>query len=264
MKVESVPPSSSPTVVRFRSVVKTFDNGRVRAVDGVSFDVEQSQRLVLMGLSGSGKSTTLRLINGLATPDSGELNVLGEDVGGLGNRGLRHLRLRIGFIFQQFNLVGRLSAMENVLSGSLGRLRGPRYGVLSYKESDRFAALDELDRVGVAEQAFQRADTLSGGQRQRVAIARALFQRPDLILADEPVASLDPETAEQVMSLLFKICDEDGLTVITSLHQIELAVGWADRILGLRGGRVVLDRPANSLDRGTMREIYREIEPSNE
>jgi phosphonate transport system ATP-binding protein len=170
---------------------------------------------------------------------------------------LRDLRDRVGFIFQQFGLVGRLSVLENVLAGALGRLRFPRYGVLAYPRRLRQEAVGHLERVGLDDKAWQRADTLSGGQQQRVAIARTLMQQPVVVLADEPVASLDPESSATVMSLLLRICREDHLTVIASLHQVELALGWADRMVGLRDGRIVLDAAASDMTQASIMEIYR-------
>ena len=197
--------------------------------------------LAILGASGSGKSTLLRTLNGLVVPTAGAVNVLGCDVTAARGHQMRELRCGVGFIFQQFGLVGRLSVMENVLSGALGRIRFPRAGVLAYPRQLRLDALGHLERVGLADRAFQRSDTLSGGQQQRVAIARTLMQNPTVLLADEPVASLDPESSAAVMSLLLEICQEKGLTVIASLHQVELARGWADRLVGMRQGRIVLD-----------------------
>jgi phosphonate transport system ATP-binding protein len=185
------------------------------------------------------------------------VKVLDTDVTKARGRQLRELRCGVGFIFQQFGLVGRLSVMENVLSGALGRIRFPRAGVLSYPRSLRLDALQNLERVGLGDRAFQRSDTLSGGQQQRVAIARTLMQRPTLLLADEPVASLDPETSAAVLSLLLEICQEKGLTVIASLHQVELARGWADRLVGMRAGRIVLDGSAKDISSDEVMEIYR-------
>lgn len=226
---------------------KVFGDGAVHALRGVTLSIPERQKAVLLGLSGSGKSTTLRLLNRLHDPTSGEVRVLGQDVMQLKPKELRAFRRQIAFVFQHFNLVGRLSALENVLSGGLGAIRGPRSGVMMYPNRMRVAALEQLDRVGLADQAFQRAGTLSGGQQQRVGIARALFQQPSLVLADEPVASLDPESSRQIMEILREVCDEDGLTVICSLHQVELAIDWADRVIGLRDGRVVLDRDATGM-----------------
>ncbi len=242
--------------VEVRELVKRFDRGRVTALGGVDLAVHPGELLVLVGLSGSGKSTLLRTLNGLETPTSGQISVFGQDPSALGRRDLRRLRHRIGFVFQQFNLVGRVTALENVLSGALGRLKGPRYGVLTYRPQMRREALEQLGRVGLAEKSFQRTDTLSGGQQQRVAIARMLFQKPELVLADEPVASLDPESSRQVMEVLFACCAEDNLTVVCSLHQVDLALGWADRVVGMRAGKIVLDRPVDQLDDASTRAVY--------
>lgn len=247
--------------IRFDDVVKEFDGGRVRAVDHVSFEIPHGERVVLLGLSGSGKSTTLRLINALAAPTSGAIRVLDEDVTAMREAQARRFRRRIGFIFQQFNLVGRLTALENVLIGGLGSIRGPRYGVMMYPNEMRRRALNELERVGLGPQAFQRAGTLSGGQQQRVSIARALFQRPEIVLADEPVASLDPESSRHVMELLFRVCEEDGITVVCSLHQVELAADWAQRMVGLRSGRIVFDERSDGFTREALEDIYRRADP---
>ncbi|WP_236792748.1 phosphonate ABC transporter ATP-binding protein [Amycolatopsis sp. GM8] len=242
------------SAVRFDGVTKRF--GHTIALHDVSFGVEPGEVVVLLGLSGSGKSTLLRHVDGLHTATSGTVAALGTDVGQARGARLRDLRRRIGFVFQQFHLVGSLSVLENVCTGGLGRLRGPRLGLPSYPKAVRLEALGHLERVGLAPQAFQRADTLSGGQQQRVAVARALMQRPEILLADEPVASLDPESSAQVMRLIREIAAERDLTVLCSLHQVELALAWADRIIGLRSGRVVLDQPARTLDHTAAATIY--------
>ncbi|CAN5715983.1 phosphonate ABC transporter ATP-binding protein [soil metagenome] len=205
-------------VVRINELSKRFPGGTL-ALSNVSFDVPAGELCVLVGLSGSGKSTLLRHLNGLHHPTGGRVEVLGTDVVEASRPELRRLRRRVGFVFQQFNLVGRLSCLENVLSGALGRVRWPRFGVVSYPKAMRREALAHLERVDLADRAFQRADTLSGGQQQRVAIARTLLQGPEVLLADEPVASLDPESSAQVMDVLFRICVEERLTVLCSLHQ---------------------------------------------
>jgi len=243
--------------VHLNQVTKDF--AQTRALDAVNLTVPAGQMLAILGASGSGKSTLLRTLNGLVAPTSGTVQVLGCDVTSARGRQMRQLRCGVGFIFQQFGLVGRLSVMENVLSGALGRIRFPRAGVLSYPRGLRLEALSHLERVGLADRAFQRSDTLSGGQQQRVAIARTLMQRPTLLLADEPVASLDPETSAAVMSLLLEICQEKGLTVIASLHQVELARGWADRLVGMRSGSVVLDGSPRDLSGDEVMEIYRGV-----
>ncbi|MEY2609936.1 MAG: phosphonate transporter ATP-binding protein [Actinomycetota bacterium] len=243
-------------VVSIASLSKRFPNGTL-AVDNVSFDVPAGQVVGLLGLSGSGKSTLMRLVNGLHRPTGGHVTVLGRVVDECGSSELRDLRRDIGFIFQQFGLVGRMTCIENVLVGSLGRLRGPRLGVRSYPKALRRQALDHLDRVGLLAQAFQRADTLSGGQMQRVAIARSLMQQPKVLLADEPVASLDPESSVQVLDLIARIAREDNMTVLCSLHQVELAIGRTDRLIGLRDGQLVLDRLTAGTDQSEIMALYR-------
>ncbi|WP_157890394.1 phosphonate ABC transporter ATP-binding protein [Mycolicibacterium goodii] len=247
-------------VIAARDVTKRF--GDTLALDRVSLDVHRSELLVLLGLSGSGKSTLLRCLNGLHPVTSGSVDVGGTRVDQASNAQLRALRRRVGFVFQHFNLVGRLSCLENVLIGGLGRLRLPRYGALTYPRQMRAEALAHLDRVGLADHADRRADTLSGGQQQRVAIARTLMQQPALLLADEPVASLDPENAGVVMDLLFRVCIEEKLTVVCTLHQVDLALGWAHRLVGLQNGRKVLDRPAVGMTRDDVMAIYQRVEPA--
>ena len=255
-------PTPAASVVEVQNLVKTFDNGRVRALDDVTFSVPEGQLCVIIGLSGSGKSTLLRHLNGLHEPTSGSVNVLGHRVDQLKGAELRALRTEVGFVFQQFNIVGRLSCLENVLSGALGRLRGPRMGVLSYPKSLRQEALTQLERVGLGDRAFQRTDTLSGGQQQRVAIARTLMQKPKIVLADEPVASLDPEISGQVMDVLFQACVEDQITVLCSLHQVDLAMGWASRLIGLQDGKIVLDSPVDDgLSQERVMEVYQRLDP---
>jgi phosphonate transport system ATP-binding protein len=251
----AAPAAAGQTAVRVAQLTKVF--GQTTALDGVSLEVPSGQMLAILGLSGSGKSTLLRTLNGLVAPTSGTVQVLGCDVGHAHGAAMRELRRQVGFIFQQFGLVGRLTVLENVLSGALGRIRFPRFGVLSYPRSLRLEALSHLERVGLDERAFQRSDTLSGGQQQRVAIARTLMQQPVLLLADEPVASLDPESSAAVMELLLRICQEEHLTVIASLHQVELARGWADRMVGLRDGRVVLDAMSQDVTSDGIMAIYR-------
>ncbi|WP_307841497.1 phosphonate ABC transporter ATP-binding protein [Streptomyces endocoffeicus] len=248
-------------VIRLTGLTKRFGGGPdVRtALDQVSFDVTGGEVVALLGLSGSGKSTLLAQLNGLQRPTSGTGTVLGTDLAGTGDAGLRELRRRIGFVFQQFHLVGRLTVLENVCTGALGSLRGPRLGLFTYPRAIRERALDGLERVGLAGHAFQRADTLSGGQQQRVAVARSLMQRPELLLADEPVASLDPESSAQIMRLLRDVADQGRLTVLCSLHQVDVALSWADRIIGLRQGRVVMDLATRDIDRAEVMRLYTEV-----
>ncbi|WP_062378792.1 phosphonate ABC transporter ATP-binding protein [Demequina pelophila] len=244
-------------VIRTRELVKQFDT--TTALNGVTVDITPGEVVVLLGLSGSGKSTLLRHFNGLEAATSGSVEVLGQDLSTLGGRGLRGLRRRVSMVFQQFELVGPLSVLENVCSGALGSLRGPRLGLLTYPTAVRRRALDNLERVGLGDRAFQRADTLSGGQQQRVAIARALMQDPEILLADEPVASLDPESATTVMALIREIARERELTVVCSLHQVELALEWGDRLLGLRAGELVLETSTQGLTKERVMAIYRSV-----
>lgn len=248
--------TSDTPVVQIEGLGKTYSGATSSALTGVSLTVRRGEIVVLLGLSGSGKSTLLRHINGLETPTEGTVVSLGRSVPSLRGRSLRELRGQIGFIFQQFEIVGPLTVLENVLTGSLATLRGPRVGILTYPRKLRLKALGHLDRVGLLDRAYQRADTLSGGQQQRVAIARALMQDPEILLADEPVASLDPESSSQVMGLIREIAAERGLTVVCSLHQVEIALGWGDRIVGLRAGEVVLDTRTDNLTREQVMEIY--------
>ncbi|OZB85504.1 phosphonate ABC transporter ATP-binding protein [Microbacterium sp. 13-71-7] len=247
-------PASSEPVIRLAGVTKQF--GATTALKGADLEVARGEIVVLLGLSGSGKSTLLRHLDGLETPTSGSVEVLGSSVPALKGKALRSLRSRVGFIFQQFELVPSLTVLENVLTGSLSSVRGPRLGLWGYSKDAKLRALGHLERVGLLDRAYQRSDTLSGGQQQRVAIARALMQRPEILLADEPVASLDPESSDQVMALIREIAADQGLTVVCSLHQVDLAISWADRIVGLRHGEVVLNTSTTGLSKAEVMEIY--------
>lgn len=257
--------ATAPDVIDIKGLTKVFGSGGsgATALQDVDLRVTRGEFLVLIGLSGAGKSTLLRCINGLVRPTSGSVEVLGTRVDGAELKELRKLRRRVGFIFQHFNLVGRLTALENVLSGALGRLSGPRYGIISYPKDLREEAMHQLERVRLSRIAFQRADTLSGGEQQRVAIARTLLQEPEIVLADEPVASLDPESSGDVMNLLFEVCAEEGLSVVCSLHQLELALGWAHRLVGMKEGRVVLNEPARGLTADEAMKVYSRVESGN-
>ncbi|NDG35874.1 MAG: ATP-binding cassette domain-containing protein, partial [Betaproteobacteria bacterium] len=171
---------------------------------------------------------------------------------------LRELRRDIGFVFQLFGLVGRATCLENVLTGALGRLRGPRYGIWSYPKQMRREAFEHLDRVGLASQAYQRADTLSGGQMQRVAIARSLMQHPKIMLADEPVASLDPESSKRVMDSMTSLCQAHGMTLLVSLHQVHVAKQYCPRIIAMREGQVLLDANQDAFDEAFLSQLYRQ------
>lgn len=247
--------AASAALIRLDGVTKTYGSS-TSALKDASLEVSRGEVVVLLGLSGSGKSTLLRHLDGLEIPTSGSVEVLGQQVPALKGRALRRLRSRVGFIFQQFELVPSLTVLENVLTGSLSTIRGPRLGLWGYSKAAKLQALEHLDRVGLLERAYQRSDTLSGGQQQRVAIARALMQKPEILLADEPVASLDPESSDQVMALIREIAADAGLTVVCSLHQVDLAISWADRIVGLRHGEIVLDTVTDGLTKAAVMEIY--------
>jgi phosphonate transport system ATP-binding protein len=231
-------------VVTLVDVCKSFAGGNIVAVKNVSFTVSRGEFLVVLGPSGAGKSTLMRCINHLAVPISGRVLVNGREVTGAA-RELRKLRQGIGMVFQQFNLVPRLSVIMNVLAGRLSYRSAWRSLFYSFTREDRAIALEALEMVGLGHKAFQRADTLSGGEQQRVGIARALAQRPSVILADEPVASLDPKIARQVLGYLKDISQRLGISVICNLHQIDFAREYAQRIIGLARGEVIFDgRPA--------------------
>lgn len=225
-------------------------------LDGVTLDIGPGEFVVIVGLSGAGKSTLVRTINGLVPISSGTLVVDGMPVHELSGRRLRRLRARIGMIFQSFNLVGRVSVLQNVLVGRLHATPELRSLIGLFRESDRERAFLALERVGIVEKAYVRASQLSGGQQQRVAIARALAQDPAVILADEPVASLDPPTANMVMRDLQRINAELGITTIVNLHFLDLARRYAHRIIGMRAGRIVFDGPPADADDAVFEQIY--------
>jgi phosphonate transport system ATP-binding protein len=242
-------------VVSLDDVCKSFARGNIVAVKKVSFAVRRGEFLVVLGPSGAGKSTLMRCINHLAEPTSGRVFVNGREVTGAA-RELRKLRQGIGMVFQQFNLVPRLSVIMNVLAGRLSYRSAWRSLFYSFTREDRTIALEALEMVGLGHKAFQRADTLSGGEQQRVGIARALAQRPSVILADEPVASLDPKIARQVLGYLKDISQRLGISVICNLHQIDFAREYAQRIIGLARGEVIFDGRPEELTPEVIERIY--------
>ncbi|MEJ0070778.1 MAG: phosphonate ABC transporter ATP-binding protein [Pseudomonadota bacterium] len=243
---------------------KTFASGR-RGLDGISLAVAPGEMVALIGASGSGKSTLLRHIAGLAVGDrpgksagGGSISVMGAPVqrdGRLARR-IRRRRAGIGFVFQQFNLVDRLPVLTNVMTGGLGRMPIWRSLVRWFTRAEQDCGLRALARVGIPECAWQRASTLSGGQQQRAAIARTLVQGASVVLADEPIASLDPESSRRVMEILRTINREDGITVVVSLHQVDYATRFCARVVALKAGRVVYDGPSTALTASLLREIY--------
>jgi phosphonate transport system ATP-binding protein len=237
-------------------LVKIYEGTTVRALDDVSFEVPKGQFLAVIGLSGSGKSTLLRCLNRLIDPTRGRILFDGQDVTAANESELRHIRRRIGMVFQHFNLVHRSSVLTNVLSGRLGYVN-PAWSFFNRFPPDDVAnAHKQLARVGLQEKAASRADELSGGQQQRVGIARALMQNPDMILADEPVASLDPVLAHSIMQYLEQINKQDGVTVLCSLHFLDLVHRYADRVVALNQGQLVFDGAPQEIDDQKFKDIY--------
>src|SRR5215217_2216829 len=250
--------TATAAVASVKDVSKTF--GARKALNGVSVEVGAGEMVALIGPSGSGKSNLLRSITGLQSIDSGKgtITVFGETVqkNGRVTGQVRTARQKLGMIFQQFNLVGRLSLFSNVMLGALGRIAGWKGVFGLWPESDKRKAMEALHRVGVSDYAAQRANTLSGGQQQRGAIARAIVQGAQAILADEPVASLDPVSARKVMELLVELNQRDGMGVIVTLHQVDYAIRYCERVIALQAGRIVYDGPSTGLDTQRLIEIY--------
>ena len=244
----------STRMVVFSNVKKIFPDGTI-AMDGISFNVEKGQFAVILGPSGAGKTTLLRMINGLVAPTKGRVTVGGINVI---EKNYRKVRTRVGMVFQHFNLVGNLSVLKNVLSGSLGTHQKLWSNIFLFPKSYRLRALDLLDRVGLLDKAYNRADEMSGGEQQRVGIARAMMQEPNVILADEPVASIDPANSINILSLLKSLCNENQVTVLCSLHQVDFALQFSDRVVGLSGGKMIFDDQTSNLDRISLRNIYDE------
>ena len=245
-------------LIRVEHLTKIYERGEVLALNDVSFTVKKGEFLVLLGLSGSGKSTLLRCLNRLIEPTAGTILFDGEDVTKAQPKQLRHLRRRMAMIFQQFNLVKRSSVLTNVLSGRLGYMNPAASAIHKYAKQDVDDAMASLERVGIPEQAYKRADELSGGQQQRVGIARALMQNPELMMADEPVSALDPATAHSIMQYLELMNQEDGVTVIASLHFLSLARRYGTHILALKDGQIVFEGSPAEIDKDKFKEIYGE------
>jgi phosphonate transport system ATP-binding protein len=244
-------------MLRIDSLRKRYRTGD-EALKGVSFNVPSGQLVGLIGPSGTGKSTLIRCVNRLVEPTGGRIFLDDLELTALGRSELRKARRRIGMIFQEFALVERLTVMENVLSGRLGYVPFWRSFTRHYPSADIEKAFALLERVGVLDQADKRADALSGGQRQRVGVARALEQDPELLLIDEPTASLDPKTSRQIMRLIREVCAERNLPAIINMHDVLLAQAFVDRIVGLRAGEVVFDGPPSALSPEVLTRIYGE------
>lgn len=242
-------------MLKVENLVKIYDGG-VLALDNVSFEVPKGQFLAVIGLSGSGKSTLLRCINRLIEPTAGHIFWNDIDIATASEDETRLVRRKIGMVFQHFNLVARSSVLTNVLAGRLGYVN-PFWSLINhFPKDDIDKAMKELDRVSIADKAYARADELSGGQQQRVGIARAMMQDPEMILADEPVASLDPVLAHSIMQYLEKINHEEGVTVLCSLHFLDLVHRYADRVIALNQGKLVFDGLPSEIDDAKFKEIY--------
>ena len=246
-------------MLEINGLSKTFRGG-FKALNQVSLSFKSGEMVALIGASGSGKSTLLRHLSGLmaADGDGGEVHVDGQPVqqNGLINRNIRAVRANIGFVFQQFNLVGRLPVLTNVLTGGLSRMPLWRSCFKLFTAEEKALGMAALARVGISDHAYKRASALSGGQQQRAAIARTIVQKARIVLADEPIASLDPESARRVMQTLADLNREDGTTVIVSLHQVDVALRFCARTVALNKGRVVYDGPSSALTEQMLRDLY--------
>ncbi|MGF1552867.1 MAG: phosphonate ABC transporter ATP-binding protein [Paracoccaceae bacterium] len=242
---------------------KSYVEGGASALDGVDLRVEGAEVVAVIGPSGAGKSTLIRCVNRLVEPTSGRIVLDGEAITGLSTRGLRRARRRIAMIFQEFNLVERLSVMENVLSGRLGHVSFLAAALRRFPQRDIDAAFDLLDAVGLTGFENVRADALSGGQRQRVGIARALMQEPKILLVDEPTSALDPRTARTILGLIARLARERGLPVLVNIHDVSLALDFAERVVGLSEGRVVFDGPPEAVDADALTRVYGEADWSS-
>lgn len=242
-------------MIEFKNVYKTYPNG-FTALKNVNLNIEQGEFVAIIGLSGAGKSTILRCINRMHDIQQGTLTVDGVDVESLSGKALRRFRRKVGMIFQSFNLVSRSTVIKNVLTADVPDM--PFWRVLFgiFTKEQKMRALESLDKVGILDKAYTRCDQLSGGQQQRVALARTLNQNPSIILADEPVASLAPVTARQVMSDFVRINKEYKITILLNIHHVDLALNYCDRVIGVRAGEIVFDGPASSITQEQLDEVY--------
>ena len=242
-------------MIIFDHVSKVYPNGTV-GLDDVNLTIRDGEFVAIIGRSGAGKSTLLRSVNRMHQITSGTLTVNGVDVSSLSGKSLRRFRRGIGMVFQSFNLVTRTTVIKNVLSACVPDMPFWRVLLGAFRKADKIKALESLDKVGILDKAYMRADQLSGGQQQRVALARTLTQNPRIILADEPVAALDPVTAKQVMQDFVRINKEMGISILLNIHHVELALEYAERIIGIRAGKIVYDGPSANVDKAVLSAIY--------
>ena len=248
-------------MIIFDHVSKVYPNGTV-GLDDVNLTIRDGEFVAIIGRSGAGKSTLLRSVNRMHQISSGTLTVNGVDISSLSGKSLRRFRRGIGMVFQSFNLVTRTTVIKNVLSACVPDMPFWRALLGAFRKEDKIKALESLDKVGILDKAYMRADQLSGGQQQRVALARTLTQGPQIILADEPVAALDPVTAKQVMQDFVRINQEMGISILLNIHHVELALEYADRIIGIRAGRIVYDGPSANVDQTVLDAIYGDDSPA--
>ena len=242
-------------MIIFDHVSKVYSNGTV-GLDDVSLTIQDGEFVAIIGRSGAGKSTLLRSVNRMHQITSGTLTVNGTDVSTLSGKSLRRFRRGIGMVFQSFNLVTRTTVIKNVLSACVPDMPFWRVLLGVFRKEDKIKSLESLDKVGILDKAYMRADQLSGGQQQRVALARTLTQDPRIILADEPVAALDPVTAKQVMQHFVRINQEMGISILLNIHHVELALEYANRIIGIRAGKIVYDGPSANVNQTVLDAIY--------
>ena len=242
-------------MIKFDNVNKVYSNG-LHALKNVSLEIKQGEFVAIICLSGAGKSTLLRTINRMHDISEGSLTVNGQEVNDLSGKDLRKFRRKVGMVFQSFNLVTRTTVINNVLTSRVPDMPLWKSIIGLYSKEDKVIALEALDKVGILDKAYVRADQLSGGQQQRVALARTLAQKPEIILADEPVAALDPITAKQVMDDFKKINKELNMSVLINIHHVDLALKYADRVIGIKAGEIVYDGPATKVDSEVLKQIY--------
>ena len=250
-------------MIVFDHASKVYPNGTVGLKD-VTLTIQDGEFVAIIGRSGAGKSTLLRSVNRMHDITEGRLTVEGVNVSTLKGKDLRRFRRGIGMVFQSFNLVTRTTVIRNVLAACVPEMPFWRVLLGAFRKQDKLTALESLDKVGILDKAYIRADQLSGGQQQRVALARTLAQNPKIILADEPVAALDPVTAKQVMQDFVRINKEMGISILLNIHHVELAIEYADRIIGIRAGQIVYDGPAEAVDQAVLDRIYGESAPREE
>ena len=250
-------------MIVFDHASKVYPNGTVGLKD-VTLTIQDGEFVAIIGRSGAGKSTLLRSVNRMHDITEGRLTVEGVNVSTLKGKDLRRFRRGIGMVFQSFNLVTRTTVIRNVLAACVPEMPFWRVLLGAFRKQDKLTALESLDKVGILDKAYIRADQLSGGQQQRVALARTLAQNPKIILADEPVAALDPVTAKQVMQDFVRINKDMGITILLNIHHVELAMEYADRIIGIRAGQIVYDGPAKAVDQAVLDRIYGESAPREE